>query len=61
MLLGSDHRILIPACILTGASYLVLCDLLSRSLPSQGEMSVGIVTALIGAPLFIGLLWSGRR
>ena len=61
LLLGSDHRILIPGCILTGASYLVLCDLLSRSLPSQGEMSVGIVTALIGAPLFIGLLWRGRR
>ncbi len=61
LLLGSDHRILIPACILTGASYLILCDLLSRSLPSQGEMSVGIVTALIGAPLFIGLLWRGRR
>ena len=61
LLLGSDHRILIPACILTGASYLILCDLLSRSLPSQGEMSVGIVTALVGAPLFIGLLWRGRR
>ncbi len=61
MLLGSDHRILIPACILTGASYLVLCDLLSRSRPSQGEMSVGSVTALVGAPLFIGLLWRGRR
>ena len=61
LLLGSDHRTLIPACILTGASYLVLCDLLSRSLPSQGEMSVGIVTALVGAPLFIGLLWRGRR
>lgn len=58
--LGSDHRILIPACILTGASYLILCDLLARSLPSQGEMSVGIVTALVGAPLFIGLLWRSR-
>ena len=61
LILGSDHRILIPACILSGASYLVLCDLLARSLPSQGEMSVGIVTALVGAPLFIGLLWRGRR
>lgn len=59
--LGSDHRILIPSCILTGASYLILCDLLARSVPSQGEMSVGIVTALIGAPLFIGLLWRSRR
>ncbi len=61
LILGSDHRILVPACILSGASYLVLCDLLARSLPSQGEMSVGIVTALVGAPLFIGLLWRGRR
>lgn len=61
LILGSDHRILIPACILSGASYLILCDLLARSLPSQGEMSVGIVTALVGAPLFIGLLWRGRR
>ena len=59
--LGSDHRILIPSCILTGASYLILCDLLARSLPSQGEMSVGIVTALVGAPLFIGLLWRARQ
>jgi len=61
LILGSDHRILIPACILSGAAYLVLCDLLARSLSSQGEMSVGIVTALVGAPLFIGLLWRGRR
>ena len=61
LVLDSDHRILIPACILSGASYLVLCDLLARSLPSQGEMSVGIVTALVGAPLFICLLWRGRR
>ena len=59
--LGSDHRILIPACVLTGASYLIVCDLLARSLPSQGEMSVGIVTALVGAPLFIGLLWRSRQ
>lgn len=61
LMFGSDHRILIPACILTGSSYLVLCDLLARSLPSQGEMSVGIVTALVGAPLFVSLLWRERR
>jgi iron complex transport system permease protein len=59
--LGSDHRILIPACVLTGAAYLIFCDLLARSLPSQGEMSVGIVTALVGAPLFICLLWRARQ
>ncbi|MEJ2471588.1 MAG: iron ABC transporter permease [Desulfuromonadales bacterium] len=60
-IIGPDHRVLVPASALTGAAYLVLCDLLARSLPTQGEMSVGIVTALIGAPLFIGLLWRERR
>jgi iron complex transport system permease protein len=61
LILGPDHRVLVSACILTGASYLILCDLLARSLPSQGEMAVGIVTALVGAPLFIVLLWRERR
>ena len=60
-LVGPDHRLLIPACILGGASYMVLCDLLARILPAAGEMPVGIVTALIGAPLFILLLWRSRQ
>jgi iron complex transport system permease protein len=57
---GPDHRVLVPACILGGASYLIVCDLLARILPSSGEMPVGIITALIGAPLFIILLLRGR-
>jgi iron complex transport system permease protein len=61
LILGPDHRVLVPASLLSGAAYLILCDLLARSLPSQGEMSVGIVTALVGAPLFIVLLWRERR
>jgi iron complex transport system permease protein len=61
LLLGSDHRLLAPASILGGSAYLILCDLLARSLPAQGEMPVGIVTALVGAPLFIFLLWRSRR
>lgn len=60
MLFGPDHRILVPACIFGGGTYLILCDLLARTLPSQGEMPVGIVTALIGAPLFIFLLWRAK-
>jgi iron complex transport system permease protein len=56
LLFGPDHRLLVPACILGGAAYLILCDLLARSLPSQGEMPVGVITAMIGAPLFILLL-----
>lgn len=59
--IGPDHRLLIPASILGGASYLILCDLLARGLPAGGEMPVGIVTALVGAPLFIFLLWRANR
>lgn len=60
LLLGPDHRLLIPACLLGGGSYLILCDLVSRVLPSQGEMPVGVITALVGAPLFILLLLRSR-
>ncbi len=56
LILGPDHRLLVPSCILGGASYMIFCDLLARVLPSSGEMPVGIITALIGAPLFIILL-----
>ncbi|MFV0438268.1 MAG: FecCD family ABC transporter permease [Desulfopila sp.] len=59
--LGADHRLLGPSCILGGASFLVLCDLLARTVPEHGEMPVGVVTALVGAPLFIFLLWRSRR
>ncbi|MHB8811573.1 MAG: FecCD family ABC transporter permease [Desulfobulbaceae bacterium] len=57
---GPDHRVLVPACILGGGAYLVLCDLLARALPAGGEMPVGVITAMIGAPLFIIMLWRSR-
>ncbi len=57
LILGADHRILTPACFLGGASFMVGCDLLARALPTSGEMPVGVVTALIGAPAFIFLLY----
>ena len=61
MVLGPDHRLLTPACVLGGATFLVVCDLLARVLPSQGEIPVGVITALIGAPLFIFLLRKSQR
>ena len=61
LLLGSDHRVLVPACILGGGAFLAVCDLLARTLPKQGEMPPGVITALIGAPLFIYLLKKSRQ
>lgn len=55
------HAILIPASILWGASFLILCDLLARILIPPAEIPVGLVTSLAGAPFFITLLLGGRR
>lgn len=55
--LGPDHRVLAPASALFGASFLVACDLAARTLPPQGELPSGVITALIGAPLFIFFQW----
>ncbi|MBU4344953.1 MAG: iron ABC transporter permease [Proteobacteria bacterium] len=61
LILGPDHRVLVPACILGGGVYMVICDLLARVLPQQGEMPAGVITAMIGAPLFIYLLKRSKR
>ena len=57
---GPDHRVLVPGCILGGGAYMVVCDMLARVLPPQGEMPGGVITAMIGAPLFIVLLRRSR-
>jgi len=61
LVLGPDHRLLLPASALVGAAFLVLADLLARSLLAPTEIPVGIVTALIGAPFFIYLLRKSKR
>ncbi|MBN1930656.1 MAG: iron ABC transporter permease [Desulfobacterales bacterium] len=61
LLLGPDHRVLVPACLIGGGAYMVFCDLLARVLPRQGEMPGGVITAMIGAPLFIFLLKRSKR
>lgn len=53
---GPDHKFLLPASALLGASVLVLADLISRTVVSPSELPIGIVTAMIGTPLFIMLL-----
>jgi iron complex transport system permease protein len=56
LLVGSDHRIVLPAATLFGAAFLVLCDLLARTIMAPVELPVGIVTAMIGGPFFLWLL-----
>jgi iron complex transport system permease protein len=63
LLVGPSHRVLVVASAFGGAIFLVLCDLLTRLLawPTGAELSVGIVTALIGAPYFLYLLFRSAR
>ena len=61
LIFGPDHRVLVPACLIGGGAYMVLCDLLARVLPKEGEMPAGVITAMIGAPLFIILLRRSGR
>ncbi len=56
LLLGPDHRLLLPAAALGGAAFLVLCDTLARTLLGGRELPVGAITALVGGPLFLLLL-----
>jgi iron complex transport system permease protein len=56
LLIGADHRIVLPASALFGASFLVLCDLAARTVMAPLEIPVGVVTALIGGPFFLWLL-----
>jgi len=56
MLVGPDHRILIPSSLLTGAIFLVCCDAIARVVFVPSELPVGIITALSGGPFFIYLL-----
>lgn len=56
MVFGPDHRLLLPASFVLGASFMILADVVSRTVLSPMEIPVGAVTAAIGAPLFIYLL-----
>jgi iron complex transport system permease protein len=53
---GHAHRTLLPAAFLGGGIFLLWCDMLCRALPTQNEIPLSVVTALIGGPLFLRLL-----
>ncbi|MCW3996820.1 MAG: iron chelate uptake ABC transporter family permease subunit [Candidatus Bathyarchaeota archaeon] len=56
LVIGPDHRILLPASVIVGAIFLVSCDALARILTGAAELPVGVITALAGGPFFIFLL-----
>ena len=57
---GSNHKVVIPMCILLGGSFMVLTDLVARTIISPSELPVGAITAIIGAPFF-GYLYLSKR
>jgi len=60
MTLGADHRLLLPASLLFGASFLIVADTFARTAIPDMELPVGVVTALCGSPYFLYLLRKGR-
>jgi len=61
LIVGSDHRRLLPAVLLAGPMFLVLADLVSRVALAPQELPLGAVTALVGGPFFLFLLRRERR
>ncbi|MDI0859618.1 vitamin B12 ABC transporter permease BtuC [Escherichia coli] len=57
----TDHRVLLPGCSLAGASALLLADIVARLALAAAELPIGVVTATLGAPVFIWLLLKARR
>jgi iron complex transport system permease protein len=60
LVIGSDHRLLLPASALVGGMFLVVSDTIARTLLAPTEIPVGIVTAIVGGPFFLYLLL-GRK
>ncbi len=58
---GADYRFLLPLCVLSSAIFLILADLIARTVLAPTEIPVGVVTALVGAPFFLYLLRARKR
>jgi iron complex transport system permease protein len=61
LLFGSSYRSVLPLSILFGATFLVLADLLARTLIAPAELPIGVITAFFGAPFFVVVLRTRRR
>jgi iron complex transport system permease protein len=56
LMVGADHRIVLPSSALFGAAFLIGCDVVARTIMAPLELPVGVITALIGGPFFLWLL-----
>ena len=61
MIWSSDHRHLLPLSFINGASLLIICDLVARTIIVPRELPIGVITALIGAPVFSYIFYKQRR
>ncbi|MBN1900422.1 iron ABC transporter permease [Candidatus Sumerlaeota bacterium] len=61
LMVGADHRILLPASFLAGGAFLILCDTLARTVLAPTELPVGVITALLGGPFFLWLLLRQKK
>ena len=61
LMIGPDHRYLLPGSVLLGPCLLLGADLIARTLIAPAELPLGIVTAFLGAPFFLWLLWQDHR
>jgi len=60
MVVGPNHRRLMPACFFSGGIFLMLCDLAARTVLSPRELPIGVVSSLIGAVLFVYIFFNSR-
>lgn len=60
LLVGADHRLVLPASTLAGAGFLVACDTVARTVLAPLEIPVGVITAILGGPFFLWLLMRNR-
>jgi iron complex transport system permease protein len=58
---GADHRHVLPLSFINGATLLIICDLVSRTIIAPTELPIGVITAFIGAPVFAFIFFRQRR
>ncbi|MCX4188196.1 FecCD family ABC transporter permease [Methylophaga sp. OBS4] len=61
LLIGTDHRWLVPATLMFGGGFLILCDTVARLVIAPAELPVGVITTLLGGPFFLWLLIKSRQ